>query len=187
MRAHPTANIHPDAKIGKNVVIEPFATIYADVVIGEGTWVGPNAVIFNGARIGDNCIFYHGAVIGSVGDDDLDGILNDVDQCNDTPPGEPVYQSGCSDSELDDDMDNVSNDQDSVGRTDKRGAEERPHLDDGSFSRHARHAVPRVSRQSYAADRRWKRHNTQFHQRRRARLEPKPGRVRETRRGSFAH
>ena len=47
-----------------------------------------------------------------VGDDDLDGILNDVDQCNDTPPGEPVYQSGCSDSELDDDMDNISNDQD---------------------------------------------------------------------------
>ena len=65
--------------------------------------------------------------------------------------------------------------------------DERPHLEDGSFSRHARHAVPRVSLQSYAADRRWKRHNTQFHQRRRARLEPKPGRVRETRRGSFAH
>jgi len=47
-----------------------------------------------------------------VGDNDLDGILDDVDQCNDTPQGEPVYQSGCSDSELDDDMDNVYNDQD---------------------------------------------------------------------------
>ncbi len=47
-----------------------------------------------------------------VGDNDLDGILDDVDQCNDTPQGEPVYQSGCSDSELDDDMDNVNNDQD---------------------------------------------------------------------------
>ena len=47
-----------------------------------------------------------------VGDNDLDGILDDVDQCNGTPQGEPVYQSGCSDSELDDDMDNVYNDQD---------------------------------------------------------------------------
>ena len=47
-----------------------------------------------------------------AGDSDLDGILDDVDQCNDTPQGEPVYQSGCSDSELDDDMDNVYNDKD---------------------------------------------------------------------------
>ena len=31
---HNLANIHPKAKIGKNVIIEPFATIYEDVVIG---------------------------------------------------------------------------------------------------------------------------------------------------------
>ena len=69
MEVHPTANIHPDAKIGKNVVIEPFATIYADVVIGEGTWIGPNAVIFDGARIGDNCKIYPGAIISATSQD----------------------------------------------------------------------------------------------------------------------
>ena len=35
-----------------------------------------------------------------VGDSDLDGILDDAEQCSDTPQGEPVYLNGCSDSEL---------------------------------------------------------------------------------------
>ncbi len=61
--SNPTANIHPGAKLGKNVVIEPFATIYDDVEIGEGTWVGPNAIIMAGARIGKNCKIFPGAVI----------------------------------------------------------------------------------------------------------------------------
>jgi UDP-N-acetylglucosamine acyltransferase len=44
--------IHPDAKIGKNVVIDSFVTIDKDVIIGEGTWIGPNATkIFPGAVI----------------------------------------------------------------------------------------------------------------------------------------
>lgn len=57
------ANIHPNAKIGANVTIEPFATIYEDVEIGDGTWIGPNVVIMNGARIGANCKIFPGAVI----------------------------------------------------------------------------------------------------------------------------
>ncbi|MDR2813329.1 MAG: acyl-ACP--UDP-N-acetylglucosamine O-acyltransferase [Prevotellaceae bacterium] len=56
-------NIHPEAKIGKNVVVEPFATIHKDVVVGDGTWVGANAVLMNGTRIGKNCKIYPGAVI----------------------------------------------------------------------------------------------------------------------------
>ena len=59
----PLAYIHPEAKIAKNVVIEPFVTIYKDVVIGEGTWIGSNVTIMDGARIGKNCIIYPGAVI----------------------------------------------------------------------------------------------------------------------------
>jgi UDP-N-acetylglucosamine acyltransferase len=62
-------NIHPDAKIGKNVVIEPFATIYGDVEIGDNTWIGPNVTIFDGARIGENCKIYPGAVISAVSQD----------------------------------------------------------------------------------------------------------------------
>lgn len=59
----PKANIHPNAKIAADAVIEPFATIYGDVEIGSGTWIGPNAVIMDGARIGKNCKIYPGAVI----------------------------------------------------------------------------------------------------------------------------
>ncbi len=58
------ANIHPDAKIGQNVTIEPFATIYEDVVIGDGTYIGPYVTIMPGTRIGKNCRIYPGAVIG---------------------------------------------------------------------------------------------------------------------------
>ena len=59
----PIANIHPGAKIAKNVVIEPFATVCDDVEIREGTWVGPNAIIMSGARIGKNCKIFPGAVV----------------------------------------------------------------------------------------------------------------------------
>ena len=42
----PLAYVHSDAKIAKNVVIEPFTTIDKNVVIGEGTWIGPNVTIW---------------------------------------------------------------------------------------------------------------------------------------------
>jgi len=63
------AYIHPDAKIGKGVVVEPFASIYGDVEIGEGTWVGANVVIMDGARIGKNCRIFPGAVISADSQD----------------------------------------------------------------------------------------------------------------------
>lgn len=63
------ANVHPDAKIGSGVVIEPFATVTQDVEIGDGTWIGPNAVIMDGARIGKNCKIFPGAVISPVSQD----------------------------------------------------------------------------------------------------------------------
>jgi len=59
----PVANIHPDAKLGKDVTIEPFATIYEDVEVGEGTWIGPNAILMPGTRIGKHCKVFPGAVI----------------------------------------------------------------------------------------------------------------------------
>ena len=65
----PLANIHPEARIGKNVVIDPFASIQKDVVIGEGSWIGSNAVIMDGARIGKNCRIFPGAVISGIPQD----------------------------------------------------------------------------------------------------------------------
>lgn len=65
----PLAYVHPDAKIAKNVVIEPFTTISKNVEIGEGTWIGPNVTIMEGARIGKNCKIFPGAVISAIPQD----------------------------------------------------------------------------------------------------------------------
>jgi len=61
--------IHPSAKIGVDVKIEPFSTIYENVEIGDGTWIGPNVTIFQGARIGKNCRIFPGAVISAIPQD----------------------------------------------------------------------------------------------------------------------
>ncbi len=57
------AFIHPEAKIGKGVTIEPFAYIDKDVEVGDGCWIGPNACIWEGARIGKNCKVFSGAQV----------------------------------------------------------------------------------------------------------------------------
>lgn len=62
---HPTAVIHPHAKIGKNVQIGPYAVIDENVEIGDGTKIMPHAVITGWTGIGQDCIVYPGAVIGS--------------------------------------------------------------------------------------------------------------------------
>jgi UDP-N-acetylglucosamine acyltransferase len=66
---NPLSYIHPEAKIGANVKIEPFSSIYENTVIGEGTWIGPNVTIFPGARIGKNCRIFPGAVISAIPQD----------------------------------------------------------------------------------------------------------------------
>lgn len=63
------AFIHPDAKIGANVTIDPFTYIAGDVEIGDGTWIGPNVTIMDGARIGKNCRIFPGAVISAIPQD----------------------------------------------------------------------------------------------------------------------
>lgn len=63
------AFVHPEAKIGKDVKIEPFAYIAGNVEIGEGTWIGPNATIMDGARIGKNCRIFPTAVVSGIPQD----------------------------------------------------------------------------------------------------------------------
>lgn len=65
----PLAYVHPQAKLAKNVVIEPFVNIEKNVVIGEGTWIGSNVTIMEGARIGKNCKIFPGAVISAIPQD----------------------------------------------------------------------------------------------------------------------
>ena len=63
------AYIHPNAKLGTGVTVEPFAAVYGDVEIGDGTWIGPNATIMDGSRIGKNCKIFPGAVISAIPQD----------------------------------------------------------------------------------------------------------------------
>jgi len=65
----PLAYIHPDAKIGKDVIVEPFAYIAGKVEIGDGSWIGPHAVICDGATIGRNCKIHSGAVVAGIPQD----------------------------------------------------------------------------------------------------------------------
>lgn len=66
---HTYTNIHPEAKIGKNVNIESFVTIQKDVIIGDGCRIGPNVVLLDGTRIGNNCQIHSGAIIGGIPQD----------------------------------------------------------------------------------------------------------------------
>jgi len=63
------AFIHPDAKIGKDVIIEPFAYIAGNVVIGDETWIGPNSTILDGARIGKKCKIFPSSVVSGIPQD----------------------------------------------------------------------------------------------------------------------
>jgi len=69
MSRFPNANVHPEAKIAGDVIIEPFSTVQKDVVIDSGCWIGPNVTIMDGARIGKNCKIFPGAVISGIPQD----------------------------------------------------------------------------------------------------------------------
>lgn len=63
------AYVHPKAKIGNNVTIEPFAMVYGDVEIGDNCWIGSNAVIMDKTRMGKNNRIFPGAVVGAIPQD----------------------------------------------------------------------------------------------------------------------
>jgi len=66
---HPTAIVHPNAKLGVHVEIGPYSIIGEHVEIGDNTWVGPHAVINGHTTIGrDNRIFQF-ASLGEVPQD----------------------------------------------------------------------------------------------------------------------
>lgn len=63
------AYVHPDAKLGERVTVEPFAYIAGDVSIGDDCWIAPHAVILDGARIGKGCKIHSSAVIAGMPQD----------------------------------------------------------------------------------------------------------------------
>ena len=58
MKIHPTAIVHPGARLAEGVQVGPYSIIGEHVEIGEGTQIGPHVVIEGHTRIGrDNRIF----------------------------------------------------------------------------------------------------------------------------------
>ena len=49
---HPTAIIHPDARLADNVEVGAYSIIGEHVEIGSGTTIGPHVVITGHTRIG---------------------------------------------------------------------------------------------------------------------------------------
>lgn len=63
---HPSANVSPDARLGKGVVIGPGASVGASA-IGDDTVINAGARILDGVTIGAHCHVYANAVIGGDG------------------------------------------------------------------------------------------------------------------------
>jgi len=61
---HPTAVVHPEAKLGENVSIGPNAVVAKGAVIGDNTKILANCYIGNYATIGSECFFHPGVNIG---------------------------------------------------------------------------------------------------------------------------
>ena len=82
---HPTAVIHPSARVGEGAHIGPYVVInenvlidrcavllshvviYQDATIGRNFFAHSHAVVREGCRLGDNVILHNGAVIGADG------------------------------------------------------------------------------------------------------------------------
>lgn len=65
----PLAHIHPEASIGKNVIIDPFAVIEKNVSIGDGSHIMSHAVIMENTTVGKECKIFPGAVLGAIPQD----------------------------------------------------------------------------------------------------------------------
>ncbi|MBK9019367.1 MAG: acyl-ACP--UDP-N-acetylglucosamine O-acyltransferase [Sulfuritalea sp.] len=58
MSIHPTAIVHPSAKLGRGVVVGPYSTVGENVEIGDHSVIGPHVVVTGHTTIGsDNRIF----------------------------------------------------------------------------------------------------------------------------------
>src|SRR5437763_12432493 len=60
---HPTAVVHPSAKIGSRAHVGPYVVIHDNVQIGSNAVLLAHVVIYRGARIGNNFLGHSHAVI----------------------------------------------------------------------------------------------------------------------------
>ena len=63
MNIHPTAIVHPAARLGERVVVGPYSIVGEHVEIGDDTSIGPHVVVSGHTRIGrDNRIFQFSSI-----------------------------------------------------------------------------------------------------------------------------
>src|SRR6476661_2576716 len=68
-KVHPTAVIHPEAKLHGSVEVGPYAVIGPKVKIGAGSKVGPHAVIEGDTTIGERNRIFQFASVGAMPQD----------------------------------------------------------------------------------------------------------------------
>jgi UDP-N-acetylglucosamine acyltransferase len=66
---HPSAVIHPAARLGAGVEVGPFAYVEENVELGEGCRIGPHAVIHAGARLARGVEVHQGASVSCLPQD----------------------------------------------------------------------------------------------------------------------
>jgi UDP-N-acetylglucosamine acyltransferase len=64
-RIHPSALVHPAARLAADVEVGPYAIIGGEAEIGEGSWIGAHVVIDGRVRIGRRNRIFHFASVGA--------------------------------------------------------------------------------------------------------------------------
>src|SRR5687767_13230296 len=66
---HPTAVIHPNARIAVGVKVGPYAVIDEHVTVAEGCEIGPHVYLTGWTELGKNNRIHAGAVLGDLPQD----------------------------------------------------------------------------------------------------------------------
>ena len=69
LNIHPTAIVHPGAKLGRRVEIGPYCLVGEYVTIADGTKLLSQVIVTGHTRIGKNCSIHPFAVIGTASQD----------------------------------------------------------------------------------------------------------------------
>lgn len=64
MEIHPSAVVHPRARLPQRGVVGPYCVIEEDVEIGEGTRLDAHVMVHRGVRLGRDCHVHTGVVLG---------------------------------------------------------------------------------------------------------------------------
>ena len=64
-RIHPSALIHPGARLAADVDVGPYSVIGEHVEVGEGSWIGSHVMLDGRVRIGRRNRIFHFSSIGA--------------------------------------------------------------------------------------------------------------------------